>query len=199
MSPIPRLQPDSLADSNFDLTPELETMFNALALAARDDPDARNALYGRLRGKIARFLAPWYARQTALGEFGDLQQEAFVVFADLVRGWSGEGSFARYFFGFFPWRLRHAVAYHERRWPRRRLLIVPEEDLEVLVRREGEPGEDGALPLGALNERQQALLALRLAGYTLAEAAGRLGCCERTAARHWREVRRRLGGSGVNG
>jgi hypothetical protein len=48
MSPYPHPQSGSLADSNFDLTPELESMFNALARAGRDDPAARNELYARL-------------------------------------------------------------------------------------------------------------------------------------------------------
>jgi DNA-binding CsgD family transcriptional regulator len=193
MSPLPRPRPDSLNNSNFDLTPELEAMFNALALAGREDPAARNELYARLSGKIARFLAPWYERQTALGDFADLRQEAFIVFANLVLGWSGEGSFARYFLAFFPWRMRHAIAYHERRWGARRLLIVPEGQIDRLGSDEAELGEDAEMLLGALTEKERQLLALRLAGYSLPAAATRLGWGERTAARRWRALRRRLG------
>jgi DNA-directed RNA polymerase specialized sigma24 family protein len=127
-----------------------------------------------------------------------LQQEAFFVFADLVIGWSGEGSFGRFFFSFFPWRLHHAIAYHERRWPRRRLLIVPQEEIELLGRDDVELSGDAELTLGALTAKERQLLALRLAGYSLAAAARKLGWGERTAARRWRAVRRRLarGGEG---
>ena len=101
MSPRPRPESPASADSaDFDLTPELEVTLNALARAGRDDPAARNELFARLSGKIARFLAPWRGRPSALGDFADLQQEAFIVFAGLVADWPGEGSFARYFFGF---------------------------------------------------------------------------------------------------
>lgn len=192
MSPSVRPEPEFRADSSFDLTPELEAMFNALARAAKDDPAARNELHARLRGKIARFLEPWRGNQLAIGDFADLQQEAFVVFANLVLDWTGEGSFARYFFGFYPWRLRHAIAHHERRWGPRRMLLVPQEDIERLHRGETEVGEDAGLSLGALTKEERALLALRLAGYSLPAAARRLGWSEWTAARRWRALRRRL-------
>jgi RNA polymerase sigma factor (sigma-70 family) len=192
MSPSPRPWPDAEADSNFNLTPELEALFNALACAAREDPDARNALFARLSGKIARFLAPWQGRELAIGDFADLRQEAFVVFADLVRGWSGEGSFARYFFAFYPWRLRHAIARHERRWSRGRILLVSREEIELLGREEGELAGEVEFEFAALTANERQLLALRLAGYSLAAAARKLGWRERTAARRWRGVRRRL-------
>jgi len=193
MSPSVRPEPEFHADSNFDLTPELEALFNALARAAKDDPAARNELHARLRGKIARFLEPWRGKQLAIGDFADLQQEAFVVFTNLVLDWTGEGSFARYFFGFYPWRLHHAVAYHERRWGPRRMLLVPQEDIEQLGRGEATVGEDAEIALGVLTQEERALLALRLSGYSLPAAAARLGWSERTVARRWRVLRRRLG------
>ncbi len=104
--------------ADFELTPQAEAAIDALARAGRTDAAARNELYGALAFKIARFLAPYRGRAGAAGEFADLEQEAFVIFADLVADWSGGGTFARYFLGYFPWRLRHAVEAHERRWPR---------------------------------------------------------------------------------
>jgi RNA polymerase sigma factor (sigma-70 family) len=192
MSPRPRPESPASADiADFDLTPELEVTLNALARAGRDDPAARNELFARLSGKIARFLAPWRGRPSALGDFADLQQEAFIVFAGLVADWPGEGSFARYFFGFFPWRLRHAIARHERRWPLQRLLIVPHEDLDALAHA-AEPDNEIQLLLGALSPNERRLLALRLGGYSLNAAAARLGWSPRTTARRWHALRRRL-------
>ena len=190
MSPHPR--PDSPNVADFDLTPELEATLNALARAGRAEPAARNELYARLAGKIARFLAPWHGRPIALGDFADLQQEAFVVFAGLVADWPGEGSFARYFFGFFPWRLRHAIARHERRWPQQRLLIVPQEDIDALAHDAAKPGEDSQLILGTLTLNERRLLALRLSGYSLNATAERLGWSPRTTARRWHALQRRL-------
>jgi RNA polymerase sigma factor (sigma-70 family) len=178
---------------DFDLTPDLETMLNALARAGRDDPAARNELYARLSGKIARFLAPWRGRQTALGDFADLQQEAFLIFATMVEDWSGEGSFARYFFAFFPWRLRHAIAWHDRRWPRHRLAIVPQEDLRALARDDPAAlSDEGRLVFGDLAPEDRRLLALRLGGCTLPDAAECFGWSLSTVARRWRALRDRL-------
>jgi DNA-directed RNA polymerase specialized sigma24 family protein len=188
--------PDARAQESipwdFDLTPAIDARINALAHAGRNDPVARNELHSLLSGKIARFLAPWRGRPTALGDFADIRQESFLVFAGLVADWPGEGSFARYFLGFFPWRLRHAIEAHARRWPLDRLVIVPE---RVLLD-DLSPVEDTTDPLIALwplavDDRQ--LLALRLAaGYSVAEAAHLLGWSRRKGFRRWRALVARL-------
>ena len=191
--PVATAGEDARSALNFDLTPALEAMLDALARAGRDDPDARNELYARLGGKIPRFLAPWRGRQTALGDFADIQQEAFLIFADMVADWPGEGSFVRYFFAFFPWRLRHAIAWHDRRWPQRRLVILAEEDLQALVRDDATAlSEEDWLALGDFAPVERRLLALRLGGYSLSGAAAHLGWSRRTAARRWRALRERL-------
>jgi hypothetical protein len=182
-------------DWDFELTPELDARLNALALAGRDDPAARNALHALLAGKIARFLAPWRGRRIALGEFEDLRQESFLVFAELVADWSGEGSFARYFLGFFPWRLRHAIEAHERRWPTARLLVVPDGALLA-----ADPGAedipDPLLPFWPLADEDRRFLILRLRGYNVEDAARLLGWRRRTGFRRWRALVARLGPTG---
>ena len=177
MSRRPRT-PSTLPSSiDFDLTPDLEA--------------ALNALFARLGVKIARFLAPWRNQQTALGDGADLQQEAFIVFAGLVNDWPGDGSFVRYFLAFFPWRIRHAIAYHERRWPRARLVSLPHEEIVALAHRATPPTDDAWHALGDLTDGERRLLALRLAGYPLPVAADLLGWSRRTAARRWRALRAR--------
>jgi DNA-directed RNA polymerase specialized sigma24 family protein len=193
MSPFSRPRPEFYGDRDFDLTPDLEAVINTLANAGREDPAARNELFALLSGKVARFIAPWEGKPLALGDVADLRQEAFLVFADLVLGWSGEGSFARYFFGFYPWRLRHAIAHHERRWHPRRVLLVSQEALEDLAGGEADLGGEAELALGALTAKERQLLALRLADYSLPAAAARLGWSERTVARRWGVLRHRLG------
>lgn len=189
MSRRPRSPRHSPLD--FDLTPELEAALDALARAGRDDPAARNVLFARLGGKVARFLAPWRNRQTALGDFADLQQEAFIVFAELVADWPGEGSFARYFLAFFPWRIRHAIAYHERRWPCTRLVVLPHEEMAALAHHGSPPDDDAWQAFADLTSHERRLLALRLAGHTLPSAAAILGWSDRTVARRWRALRER--------
>jgi hypothetical protein len=189
MSRRPRSPRHSPLD--FDLTPDIEATLDALARAGRDDPAARNALFARLGVKISRFLAPWRHRQTALGDFADLQQEAFIIFTDLVADWPGDGSFARYFLAFFPWRIRHAIAYHERRWPCTRIIVLPHEEIAALARHGAPPTDDAWQTLGDLTPGDEQLLALRLAGHTLSSAAAILGWSDRTAARRWRALRER--------
>jgi len=180
---------------NFELTPELDARLNTLALAGRDDPAARNALHALLAGKIARFLAPWRGRRIALGDFDDLRQESFLVFADLVADWSGEGSFARYFLGFFPWRLRHAIEAHERRWPTARLLVVPDHTL-LAADPGAEDAPDPLLPFWPLTDEDRRFLLLRLRGHTVAQAARLLGWPRRTGFRRWQALVARLGSGG---
>jgi DNA-directed RNA polymerase specialized sigma24 family protein len=177
---------------DFNLTPAIEAHLDALARAGRVDPAARNELHRLLSGKIARFLAPWRGQQLAIGEFADLCQESFLVFAALVAGWPGTGSFARYFLGFFPWRLRHAIEAHKRRWPTERLLIIPERELLDSLLTEDDP-HDPLLPFWPLTADDRLLLALRLlGGYSVAEIAHLCGWSRRTTFRRWRALADRL-------
>lgn len=177
---------------DFDLTPAIEAAIDRLARAARDDPAARNELYAALELKIARFLAPYRRRRTPVGEFAELEQEAFLVFAGLVADWTGAGSFARYFLGFFPWRLRHVIEAHARRWPRDRIVLLPGDELLDLD--EGLfPEIDPALQFGPLGAEDRLLLVLRLMeGWSLTEIAPRLGWSRRTTFRRWRALLARL-------
>lgn len=187
---------------DFELTPAVEAAIDALALAGRPGlagaAAARNELYEALGLKTARFLAPYRRRHLALGEFADIEQEAFLVFARLVADWRGEGSFARYFLGFFPWRLRHAVAAHERRWPRERLAPLDDASPAHGV---GEGIElDLATQFGPLEEWERRLLTLRLLeDRPLEEVAPLLGWSRRTAFRRWRELLGRLEGRLADG
>ncbi len=176
---------------DFDLTPAIEAAIDRLARAARDDPAARNELYAALELKIARFLAPYRKRRTPVGEFAELEQEAFLVFAGLVADWTGAGSFARYFLGFF------LAAAPRHRGPRAALAPRPHRAAagdELLDLHEGLlPEIDPALQFGPLGAEERLLLVLRLMeGWSLAEIAPRLGWSRRTTFRRWRALLDRL-------
>lgn len=176
--------------ANFDLTPEIEAAIDRLAAAGRTDHEARNALYAVLEVKIARFLAPYQGQVTPVGEFADLRQEAFPLFAGLVRDWTGEGSFARYFLVFFPWRLRHLIEAHQRRWPRNRIVLLSEsatlsEALWGNLLAECDP----LVQVGSLGVEGELLLYLHLVeDRPLEEIAPLLGWSRRTAFRRWRAL-----------
>lgn len=178
---------------DFELSWGLERELDRLARAARIEPVARNALYAALAFKVRRFLAPYRARVTAVGDFEDLEQEAFLVFVGLVTSWRGTGSFVRYFLGFFPWRLRHAIEAHQSRWPCERLVPWDAERAPDIA-----AGGDIAcalLPpeLGSLTATEAELLRLHvMEDLPLATIAPRFGWSRRTIFRRWADLRSRL-------
>lgn len=181
-------------DADAELTPEIEAAIDRLAVAGRTDHEARNALYAVLEVKIARFLAPYQGQVTPVGEFADLRQEAFPLFADLVRDWTGEGSFARYFLAFFPWRLRHLIEAHQRRWPRNRILLLSEDGtLSDALWGDLLAECDPVAQVGPLGVADELLLYLHLVeDRPVEEIAPLLGWSRRTAFRRWRALLARL-------
>jgi RNA polymerase sigma factor (sigma-70 family) len=86
-----------------------------LTLAAsrgrQDDAVMRNLLFDAYWPRLRRTCSQVW-RRTCRGTIvdrDDVDQEAFLVFASLLERWPGDGSFARYLLGLFPWRLRDAV------------------------------------------------------------------------------------------
>ena len=178
---------------DFDLTPELDAVLNRLAHRAKEDPAARNALYEAFAFKIGRF-ARRCAQRSALHacEPADVEQEAFLVFCELVRRWQGKSSFAGYFFRWFPAMLRQAVARLERGHPAGASSLHDPEPVAA---------PDHALlvidELTGLPERELLVLELRVtAGLQLREIAALLGCHPRTVRRILHRARQRLADTG---
>lgn len=178
---------------DFDLTPELDAVLNRLAHRAKEDTAARNALYEAFAFKIGRF-ARRCAQRSALHacEPADVEQEAFLVFCELVRRWQGKSSFAGYFFRWFPVMLRQAIARLERGHPAGTCSLDDPEPLAAL---------DHALlvidELTGLPERELLVLELRVtAGLQLREIAALLGCHPRTVRRILHRARQRLSDAG---
>jgi RNA polymerase sigma factor (sigma-70 family) len=148
---------------------------------------ARNALFLALQPKLlhqARQIRPWML--PASWDKCDLEQEAFVVFAQLVDAWSGEGSFTGYILGHFGWRLRNVVrhARDRERLPVARLETATlaeddswaAEELRVLL-------EEIAANFPPIE--QEILLGRVRDGDGFGALAHRLGLSRKTVYRHW--------------
>ena len=96
-----------------DLTEGIEIDLSRLVLAAQTGSAmARNEIYWLLQIKIGRWVErEWLAirDRSLIVEPGDVHGEAFVVLADLIEQWPGDGGFGSYVMRVFPWRLRAAV------------------------------------------------------------------------------------------
>jgi RNA polymerase sigma factor (sigma-70 family) len=187
MSALPNTV-ESLGD--FEASPELDARLGAMALRARTDPQVRNALYQALSFKIERFVRRYRyrVRQLAVCEVADVEQEAFLVFCDIVDRWPGQESFLGYFFSRFPWRLARAVDILERGWSATRM--VPLDEIAIPA-----PPPDPAdalilTEIGAtLDERERTVLELRVGyGLQMREIARILGLHSRTIHRSWARI-----------
>lgn len=96
-----------------DLGEEIEDHLSRLVLAAQTgSAAARNDIYHLLQVKISRWVdREWLAirDRSLVVEPGDVHGEAFLVLADLIEQWPGDGGFGAYVMRVFPWRLRAAV------------------------------------------------------------------------------------------
>jgi RNA polymerase sigma factor (sigma-70 family) len=177
-------------------TPDVDRALTVVALAARaGSRTARNALYVALAAKIARFVGRYRFRQPpgVTWEIEDVEQEAFLVLADLVDAWSGEGSFARYFLGYFPWRLANAVRQlHDPRVTTSSLTAV-----EALLHDDSTAADEARALLEALAadlppaDRTLLLLHVR-DGEHFTTIARRLLVSRRTVTRRWQALRQEL-------
>jgi RNA polymerase sigma factor (sigma-70 family) len=178
--------PASLGD--FNATPELDELLGALARRARHDPSARNALYGLLDFKIARFARRYHYRDHPVNAWNidDVGQEAFLVFCEIVERWPGERSFLGYFFSRFPWRLSRRVKMLERGWDR--LHTFPFDAVFEADLPDREAADALALTeiAAGRNERDRTLLELRAAlGMTARDTARIMQIHPRHVQRLW--------------
>ena len=176
--------------ADFELIPPVEAAIDELARAGRTDPAARNALWSVLEYKAARFIALQRRRLRAVAtpeDLEDLDQQAYLVYADILLGWRGGCGFARRFLWLFPRRLREASGKVVGR-----LAFMRPLPLEAhLVGRLDEP-DPLALLLPLQADEGEPLLGLVAGGWKVDEAAVLLGWTRRTAYRRWATVRGRL-------
>lgn len=162
--------------------------------AANGNCAARNALYAAFAPRIdylvhrAQVSSCRYDVDMAL-EAEDIAQQAFVVFADLLSAWNGQGSLSAYIFSHFPWRLSSAIREMSDPRPRRSLssmrtdiltdgTFVGEEALALLDVMAAELSErDGKILIRRIRDR-----------HSWAEIAREIGIDKRSAMRDWKRI-----------
>jgi RNA polymerase sigma factor (sigma-70 family) len=188
-----------------DLSAAIERRLRPTALRARAGcPIARDALYLALHPKLDRFIrrvrVPMLGDdRTGIWDRDDVEQEAFLVFIELLDQWETERPFGRYIVATFPWRLRDAI-YRGigRRGVPTRMALVSFDDLAWL--RDGSAAAaEATVLLGILAEHLPALQAEILRrhigeGDTLTAIARDLDLSRRTVTRQWRAARDHLAG-----
>jgi RNA polymerase sigma factor (sigma-70 family) len=164
--------------------------------------DARDALYIAFRPKLERFtrrirVPRLGERRVGLWDRDDVEQEAWLVFAEIVDQWDPGRPFGPYVVATFPWRLRDAIYRGiARRGVPPRMTTVPIGEQHWLHDGSAAANEAQVL-LDALAARLPALQGAILrrhvgAGETLTEIARDLAVSRRTVTRQWRAVRDQL-------
>jgi RNA polymerase sigma factor (sigma-70 family) len=170
------------------ITERVDAILTRSALAAKlGNLAARNALYLALQPKLlyqARTIRSWMLPPS--WERSDLEQEAFVVFAQLICAWKGDGSFTAYALGRFVWRLRDAVkdARDRERLPAARV------ETAYLIEDDSVAAEEARVLLEEVASHfpsieQQILLGRIRDDEGFGALAHRLGVSRRTIYRHW--------------
>lgn len=184
------------------ILPAFDDTLGAFAIRAQQgDSGARDALFFAFLPKLERLMA--HARvpnmpagMTATWDRDDVEQEAYLVFTELVESWCGDVSFTSWLLARFPWRLRNTIRAGVARPstpPRTRPvpLEVAEEEPVVLEDLDPELREMVAALVESLPDHlARALVAHAFHGRNKSEIAREIGVSRRTMVRYWQEIRR---------
>ncbi len=105
-SSLPRIAPSGRVPTSVD------RMLSTFAASnERNDQTVRNQLFFSYQPRLQVMArSAWRRNGQQFGiERDDADQEAFIVFANLLSNWSGNGSLSRYVLGSFSWRMRDAM------------------------------------------------------------------------------------------
>lgn len=97
------------------IAPDIVSEIQQLAIEARQgNVQARDLLYESFRQRLGRMgyiLRPWpnTPQMTGIWDRDDVNQEGWIVFAELLNAWDGDLPFVKYLFARYPWRLRDCV------------------------------------------------------------------------------------------
>jgi RNA polymerase sigma factor (sigma-70 family) len=170
------------------ISAQLDHILTVAARSAKTgDINARNALFLALQPKllqISRQIRFWMLPAT--WERADLEQEVFVVFAELVDAWSGGTPFTGYLLGHFSWRLRGAV----RRARLGERLPAASADAAASIADDSWAAEELRILLdevaGHFSAFERAILIGRICdGEGFGSLSHRLGVSRKTIYRHW--------------
>jgi RNA polymerase sigma factor (sigma-70 family) len=179
------------------ILPAIDHHLSRLALRAIHEPEARNTLYAAFRPRLDNWVRR--ARRSCFRssadpaiEAEDIEQTAFVVFADLLLAWNGRGSVSSYVLAYFRWRLSDAV---RRMSDQRR--HIPLDGLSRYIRDGSHEADESIALLEALAAdlpaRQGEVLLLRIRdGLPWSQIATQVGRDIRTAQRDWNDALRGL-------
>lgn len=197
------------------ILPSFDDTLGSFAIRAQEgDTDARDALFFAYLPKLDRLMKQARPPHAAPGETGiwdrdDVEQEAYLVFLELVDSWSGDVSFTSWLLARFPWRLRNAIASGIGRPsapPRQRLIPLETAELEPMEFPELDPDGEArvARVLDALPPYLvEILVAHAFHGTPKAQVARDIQVSRRTLVRYWKEIRQVavevLGRSGPEG
>lgn len=182
------------------ILPSFDETLGAFAIRAQEgDTEARDALYFAFLPKLqrmARSIRPPFAPPGAEGIWtrDDVDQEAYLIFLELMDAWSGDVSFTAFVLSRFPWRLKDVIrrgigrSSVPRRWA-----TVPIEEAEEV------PGDLTVAPdarsmlnavLAGLPKPLDAVLVdCVVDGMTKTEIAKAFGVSRRTMVRYWQDIR----------
>lgn len=182
------------------ILPSFDDTLGSFAIRAQEgDTDARDALFFAYLPKLDRLMNHARVPHAAHGETGvwdrdDVEQEAYLVFLDLVDSWSGDVSFTSWLLARFPWRLRNAIAYgigKPSAPPRQRLIPLETADLEPMEMPELDPDGEGRVSkvLDALPDHlAEVLVSHVFHGTPKAQVARDIQVSRRTLVRYWQEI-----------
>lgn len=177
------------------IDPAVDRLLSDLARSSNlDRTELRNALFVAYAPRIRRILLRlWYRSLFEFGcELDDLEQELYLIFAQLLDRWSGQGSFSAYVHGALPWRLFDAarrLAPRERPLDGRPVAALNDDDSYA--------ASEAALLLeelaGTLSPFDRDLLLRRVRdGQSLAAIARTSGLNPRTVRRAWLRLQHHL-------
>lgn len=185
------------------ILPAFDETLGTVAIRAQEgDMDARDALFFAFLPKLDRLMAnarPPHAPagMTGVWDRDDVEQEAYLVFVELLHGWSGDVSFTAWLLSRFSWRLKDAIrdGVAKPLTPPRHAQVSLE-SAEFAPIGIGDIGRDGREIMDALLDSlppylAQVLVARALLGKSLVQIGREMDLSRRTMVRYWQEIRRR--------
>lgn len=183
------------------ILPTFDDTLGAFAIRAQEgDTDARDALFFAYLPKLERLMHQAKPPAVAPGTTGvwdrdDVEQEAYLVFLDLMHSWSGDVSLTSWLLARFPWRLRNAIRDGIGKPgipPRQHQIPLSVADLEPVELSELDPEGNDRVHL--LLDRLpyylvEVLVAHAFHGTPKAQIARDVQLSRRTMVRYWKEIR----------